>query len=420
MWDRELPKTSTRKVKRKEVVAELVRIEKMTQSTNAVRQQKQAAAAKDNDSWVITLIAQVAQKPAASISESTRLDALGFDSLMVTEMGVALEAAGVQLPDPAELASLETVADMKAFVAQHSTRLQTAGYRDSAVPEQRHSKSDEISIPAPLSHIGKRGLRRLQRLTYERIFRTRVTGASYIPAMGGYIVAANHASHLDMGLVKHALGEYGDLLVAMAAKDYFFEDAIRRAYFENFTNLVPMERYGSLRESLRLAVDIIRAGNILLIFPEGTRSESGVMVDFKASLGYLAKSADCGILPMYLAGTHDAFPKGAWIPKQRTIAAHIGPHVTRETLKTLTTDLSRSESYRVIANHLETIVRGLAPASCAWTLGESGRQPWAEWKDKRASQSYVSERNNGPGKSDEKSSQASTVPATGSRRGVLS
>jgi 1-acyl-sn-glycerol-3-phosphate acyltransferase len=148
-----------------------------------------------------------------------------------------------------------------------------------------------------------------------------------------------------MGLCKHALGENGDALVALAAKDYFFDDPVRKAYFENFTNLVPMERYGSLRESLRLAAEVIRDGYILLIFPEGTRSESGVMADFKPSLGYLALTNRCGILPMYLAGTHDAMAKGDYLPKKDAkVAAHIGPFLTPEAVAALAARKSPSES----------------------------------------------------------------------------
>src|SRR5690606_12592770 len=128
--------------------------------------------------------------------------------------------------------------------------------------------TDEIEVPEVAARMGRRALGLGMRMTYERLFRTEVSGRGYVPPMGGYIVAANHASHLDMGLVKHALGDQRELLVALAAKDYFFDDPVRRAYFENFTNLVPMERYGSLRESLRLASDVLRAGHILLIFPE--------------------------------------------------------------------------------------------------------------------------------------------------------
>src|SRR5262249_10231494 len=163
-----------------------------------------------------------------------------------------------------------------------------------------------------------------------------------VPKSSTFIVAANHASHLDMGLVKHALGDWGPHLVALAAKDYFFEDPLKRAYFENFTNLVPMDRHGSLRESLRLATQGIPQGYILLIFPEGTRSTTGAMVDFKPSIGYLALSNNVDVLPMYLEGTHEALPKGSVVPKTRNIAAHIGPLITVETLRTITRGVSKS------------------------------------------------------------------------------
>ncbi|MEM9492451.1 MAG: lysophospholipid acyltransferase family protein, partial [Myxococcota bacterium] len=151
--------------------------------------------------------------------------------------------------------------------------------------------------------------------------------------------------------------------------------------FENFTNLVPMERYGSLRESLRLAGDVLRAGHILLIFPEGTRSPTGVMSDFKPSLGYLALHNRCGILPMFLAGTYDAFPKGSVLPrlpKHRDLQARIGPLSRYEDLRDMTGELGRSASYRRIAAHVERKVRRLAPDAFRWTLGEAGREPLAE------------------------------------------
>jgi long-chain acyl-CoA synthetase len=149
--------------------------------------------------------------------------------------------------------------------------------------------------------------------------------------------------------------------VALAAKDYFFEDPVKRAYFENFTNLVPMERHGSLRESLRLAGEVIRQGWILLIFPEGTRSETGVMTDFKPSIGYLALHHGVDVLPMYLDGTYDAMPKGALLPQRKKIAAHMGPVVTVEALRAAVASLPRSEHYREAARVVEAAVRRLAP-----------------------------------------------------------
>src|SRR5439155_21654756 len=116
-----------------------------------------------------------------------------------------------------------------------------------------------------------------------------------------------------MGLVKMALDDAGQDLVALAAADYFFDTKYKRAYMENFTNLVPMERSGSLRQSLRHARSFLDRGFNALIFPEGTRSMSGIMADFKPVIGYLALASGGGILPVYLHGTYKAFLKGSII-----------------------------------------------------------------------------------------------------------
>ena len=61
-----------------------------------------------------------------------------------------------------------------------------------------------------------------------RIFETKVVGRAQVPQHVNFLVAANHASHLDMGLVKHALGDQGENLVALAARDYFFSSRLKR------------------------------------------------------------------------------------------------------------------------------------------------------------------------------------------------
>ena len=70
-----------------------------------------------------------------------------------------------------------------------------------------------------------------------------------------------------MGLVKMALGGAGKNLVALAAADYFFDNKVKRAFFENFTNLVPMERKGSLRKSLEWAFHLLEQGYNVLDLP---------------------------------------------------------------------------------------------------------------------------------------------------------
>jgi long-chain acyl-CoA synthetase len=400
LWDHDLPKTASRKVRRRDVVVELQRLERAARGgAEAAREARQLGDGQGGagGAWLFDVLADVSQKKRGGITSEARLEELGFDSLMFTELAVALEAAGVTLPDPGELTGLEAVADVERLVARLGAKARSEKPRKDRERREKDAEQrkadDDIDVPGPLVSLGRRALRGGMRALYERVLETSVHGRP--PPFGGYIVAANHASHLDTGLVKYALGEQGEALVALAAKDYFFDDPFRRMYFENFTNLVPMERHGSLRESLRLAGEVIHDGYILLIFPEGTRSDTGVMADFKPSLGYLAMTNRCGILPMYLAGTHEAMPKGRYLPRRgERVAAHLGPYLSYDDVVKLAAAgrasggavgedararPTRSEQYRAITYHVEGIIRRLAPREHAWTLGDAGTTPMAEY-----------------------------------------
>jgi long-chain acyl-CoA synthetase len=386
LWDFDLPKTSTRKVKRREVIKELQKLERAVKGGAEIKELATTSAG--GTAWIHDVLADVSQKKRGTITSTTALAELGFDSLMFTELAVALEAAGVELPDPAELNGLETVADVEKLIARLGAKARSDKPRKDRLRREKaaearaaEERDDDIDVPRPLVALGRRALRGGMRALYERVLETDVYGATNVPPFGGYIVAANHASHLDTGLVKYGLGDEGEALVALGAKDYFFDDPVRRMYFENFTNVVPMERHGSLRESLRLAGDVIRDGYILLIFPEGTRSETGVMADFKPSLGYLALTNKCGILPMYLHGTHAAMPKGRYLPKRgERVAAYIGPYLSYADVVKLAGTGPRSQQYRAITQDVERTIRRLAPRDAAWTLGEAGVTPYAEWQ----------------------------------------
>jgi long-chain acyl-CoA synthetase len=151
---------------------------------------------------------------------------------------------------------------------------------------------------------------------------TTIEGEGNVPQQVNFIVAPNHASHIDTGLVKRALGkDVAEQTVAVAAADYWFDTKYKRAYMNNFTTLVPIERTGSLRQSLRHVTQILHEGYNALIFPEGGRQESGHIAEFKPIIGYLALNQKIGILPVYLWGTFEAYPKGMTIPKRDSIGA---------------------------------------------------------------------------------------------------
>jgi long-chain acyl-CoA synthetase len=349
--DLELPRTSTRKIKRGFVRTELLRQTSRPQTTLPAP----AASTNGFETRVRRVVAQVAQRRLDEIRLDDRLvDSLGFDSILQLELLNALEQ---EFPNtsirPEELATAESVADLTRLLERE---------REAANEERDVGHTEEtppLEVPRPLAEVGKLALIRAQHSAYDRLLDVEVEGRGNIPANRNFIVVSNHSSHLDMGLVKYALGPFGRDLKSLAAKDYFFDDPLRRAYFENFTNLLPIERHGSLRKSLRLATQALHDGFSLLVFPEGTRSRDGVMAPFKPAVGYLCLHEGVDVLPMFLDGTHDALPVGAWRPRNRRLRAIIGPPIEARAMRAHTEGSARSQAYREITLVIENAVRRL-------------------------------------------------------------
>ncbi|HEX8708017.1 MAG TPA: AMP-binding protein [Pyrinomonadaceae bacterium] len=354
-WDGELPRTATRKVKRNEVVAAMQVLDKSmkTGARAGSRDEKSAG----DVTWLLEIVAAVSNRPRAEVTVNSRLGDLGFDSLMYVELATAIENAGGTLASPNTLTEVQDLRELAAVVSRNSN----AAARKQATEAQDETprENDEIHIPAFVRTVGNKGLDALQRVFYDKMLNTTYEGRTNIPVHTNFIVAPNHTSHLDMGLTKMALGDAGREIVALAAADYFFDNKYKRAYMDNFTNLVPIERSGSLRQSLRHARSFLDRGYNALIFPEGTRSVTGQIAEFKPVIGYLALACRVGILPVYLHGTHEAMPKGSTLIKSRDVGARIGRYLSIEELEELTKGMARAEAYRLIAALVQHSVENL-------------------------------------------------------------
>ena len=346
--DKDLPRTGTRKVKRREIISML---QNMLASHRPVHME--LASASDHQ-WLIDIVATVCGRPASGIRRDTTFDELGFDSLMYTELGAAIEASGRTLPSFNGLSAITNMKELADFLRQPLLPVKIEKREQIEESEEK-----EIDVPGILGSIGHAGIDALHKIFYSAYMDAEILGSVNIPVHTNFIVAPNHNSHLDTGLVKKALGDAGKNMAAVAAADYFFDTKYKRAFFENFTNLIPMERQGSMHESLKLAIQSLHQGYNLLIFPEGTRSPSGKMSDFKFSLGYLALRAKRGILPMYLSGTFEAMPKGQSIPRPRKVKATIGPFLSYQDLEKMTHGMPKNDAYRMVTLVVEKIVAQL-------------------------------------------------------------
>jgi long-chain acyl-CoA synthetase len=338
LYDAPLPRTATRKVKRAEVREIITR---MLAATSIPPESSRETTP------VRVAISAVRGRPVREIAPSmTLLGDLGFDSLSLSELLASLEHKYGTL-DPQRLAGAETVADVEALVAELGAVTKVES-RTKTI--EKGGNDAPIAIPREVQELGKSLIGRVQDAFYGSMMSTRVTGRAFIPHNRSTLVVANHTSHLDMGLVRHALGSYGKDIVSLAAQDYFFDaDPIRRAFFENFSNLRAIDRKAGLRQAERQAAEVIEQGTTMLVFPEGTRSTDGTILEFKPIVGQLALNQSVDILPIYLGGTHAAMPKGARIPLKRDISARIGPPLCIADLRRLTEGMNRADAAREVA-----------------------------------------------------------------------
>ncbi len=352
-WDAELPRTATRKVKRAAVKPIAERLAAATAPTRA-----RSSGAK-GVTPVRQAIAAIARKEAADIAPGDRIKAdLGFDSLMMTELAVALEALRGAKIAPESLASVETVADLEAALEVQQVE-RAAASRTAKVDDKDDAP---VELPGALRDVARAAIAAAQAEFYGQMMDVRVTGRAFVPHNRNTLVVANHASHLDMGLVKYALGSYGRDLVTVAARDYFFDTRLKRAFSENFTNLIPFDRDGGqhdLRQTLREVGRLLEEGRTVLIFPEGTRSPDGTIREFKGAIGHLALHHEVDILPVWVGGTFEALPRDASVPRKRALEARIGPALRFEDIARLTKGKGNVERVRVIARLAQRAVETL-------------------------------------------------------------
>ncbi|HZU74844.1 MAG TPA: lysophospholipid acyltransferase family protein [Acidimicrobiales bacterium] len=126
------------------------------------------------------------------------------------------------------------------------------------------------------------------------------------------VFAANHNSHLDTPLILSTLPRrFRHRTVVAGAADYFFDTKWKAAVWSLTVAAVPIERIRVSRRFLELGMGLLADGWSVVIYPEGGRSPDGWAQPFIAGVAYLAYRARVPLVPLHIAGTSEALPKGA-------------------------------------------------------------------------------------------------------------
>jgi 1-acyl-sn-glycerol-3-phosphate acyltransferase len=147
-------------------------------------------------------------------------------------------------------------------------------------------------------------------ICYKACFRIRFYGTGHVPDARddrGVILAPNHASYLDPPIMGIALQRR----VTYLAKDYLFKHWLVGGVLKNIGAYPIKSDTGNDFKSIRDLIRILKHGACVTVFPEGTRSETGNFKEPEPGIGFLAIKSRAWVVPVYIEGSFEAFPKGA-------------------------------------------------------------------------------------------------------------
>jgi long-chain acyl-CoA synthetase len=311
---------------------------------------------------LVAELARFSRTPAKDITPETNLyTELGLDSLMAIELLLFLENRfGISVPDE-KASSFQTVKDVLDVIRTGPVRQSNAGPAasrggyGSARPYSERSSLNRLLLALSFGSM---------KMLYQNYFDLELANPERLPHGTSYIIAANHASHLDSGAIISALGTALGLrearkLHVLGARDYFFDSPVKSWFFSTFLNVVPIEREETSLSGLRMVQSILSQGEPILIFPEGTRSRTGHLQGFKPGLGLLARELNVPIVPAYIGGTREALPVGKLLPRPNKVKVLFGPPISMEKYRSSGPTQSRDEHYRAIVAEVRDAIEQL-------------------------------------------------------------
>ncbi|MER6109162.1 lysophospholipid acyltransferase family protein [Streptomyces hirsutus] len=158
------------------------------------------------------------------------------------------------------------------------------------------------------------------------VFRPRIEGLEHVPSSGAAIVAGNHLSFSDHFLMPSILKRR---ITFLAKAEYFTGPGIKgrlTAFFFHSAGQIPVDRSGkdAGQAAIREGLGVLGKGELLGIYPEGTRSHDGRLYKGKVGVAVMALKAGAPVIPCAMIGTFEAQPPGKIIPNLHPVVIRFG------------------------------------------------------------------------------------------------
>jgi 1-acyl-sn-glycerol-3-phosphate acyltransferase len=151
------------------------------------------------------------------------------------------------------------------------------------------------------------------------LFRTTVDGADQVPSTGPVIIAPVHRSFIDFFVAS----EVTSRKLHYMAKDSLWKNRWL-ARILPAVGAFPVHRESADREALRRAQQVLEAGEVLILFPEGERRTGPVIEELHEGVAFLAARTGATVVPVGIGGSASVMPKGKRVPRPRHIHLVVG------------------------------------------------------------------------------------------------
>jgi len=293
----EIPRTSLQKPKRyllRKIAAE--ENDKLARAIASADVQNHACI----EDEVIAMIAEVGQFDASIVSLDARPFAkLGIDSLRSLELAIKMEDRYGFRVDPFFTHNM-TVADLVEVIRMHDES--QANANELAYCPQKKKLGDYLLFRnvCNLAHI---------------VYSIKVSNDKVIPADGGFILCANHVTNFDYIWLTSGFNRARfDKFCCMAKKEILNNTYMSRVV-SHICGMIPVDRNNFRAETMNCCKSQLDERWGLLIHPEGTRSDNGELGTFKKGAAILAIESNVPIIPAYIHGAYDVYPKGTRLPR---------------------------------------------------------------------------------------------------------
>ncbi len=270
---------------------------------------------------------------------------LGLDSLGKIEFLSFLEKTfGVSLSEE-DLSVHSTVGEVVNFVRSRRNRLSAGEISWREILE----KAPPYEPPDyPLIFSLGRALLRLFFRLYNRVS---LEGAENFPE-GPFIIAPNHTSYLDGFVLAAVLPDRIVRKTYFLGEETYFRNPLT-SLFARLAHIITVNINRRLKESLQKTARLLKSGRVVVIFPEGARTRTGELMEFKKGVAILSRELGVPVVPVALVGTYESMPLGSWFPRPVRIRVKVGKPL-----------LPEDRSYEEITEELRKRVEELLKSSC--------------------------------------------------------